>query len=131
MFKDKRVIGVVVGVLFIALMVLIAIGTWDSTTAVTDEGAVMLSQTVQGFFGFLGEDSGIPSSLTLVRVDEYQRILMASSGASGENVIQAGCFSVASDIMSLSVWDINGDEYNDVMVGTLILYGSPEGLKVW
>ena len=91
----------------------------------------ILSRTAIGFFGYPGEETGVPTTLVLVRVDDYHRILMASSGAEGETVTQAARFSLADGAMSLSVRDIDGDEYMDVVCGGLVLYGSDGGLSVW
>ena len=91
----------------------------------------VLSRTAIGFFGYAGEETGVPTTLVLVRVDDYHRVLMASSGAEGETVTQAARFSLADGAMSLSVRDIDGDEYMDVVCGNLVLYGSDGGLAVW
>ena len=91
----------------------------------------ILSRTAIGFFGYPGEETGVPTTLVLIRVDDYHRVLMASSGAEGETVTQAARFSLADGAMSLSVRDIDGDEYMDVVVGGLVLYGSDGGLSVW
>jgi len=95
------------------------------------ETQVVTSRTAIGFFGYPGEETGVPTTLVLVRVDDYHRVLMASSGAEGETVTQAARFSLADGAMSLSVRDIDGDEYMDVVCGGLVLYGSAGGLKVW
>ena len=92
---------------------------------------VVLSRTAIGFFGYAGEETGVPTTLVLIRVDDYHRVLMASSGAEGETVTQAARFSLADGAMSLSVREINDDEYMDVVCGNLVLYGSDGGLVVW
>ena len=119
--------------LLLLLIVSLALSWLFNGTAGSNEppAPMLLSQSIQGFFGYAGEETGIPTTLVLVSSGENFRILMASSGAEGENVVQAGRFSLSDGVMSLSAWDINGDEYMDVKVGTLILYGSPEGLKAW
>jgi len=91
----------------------------------------VVSRTAIGFFGYPGEETGVPTTLVLIRVDDYHRVLMASSGAEGETVTQAARFSLADGAMSLSVRDIDGDEYMDVVCGNLVLYGSAGGLRVW
>ena len=91
----------------------------------------VVSRTAIGFFGYAGEETGVPTTLVLIRVDDYHRVLMASSGAEGETVTQAARFSLADGAMGLSVREINDDEYMDVVVGNLVLYGSEGGLSVW
>ena len=124
-----KLIGVCVGLALIAAIYTLAYFTRD-TTPPTDTPQV-LSRTAIGFFGYHGEETGVPTTLVLIRVDDYHRVLMASSGAEGETVTQAARFSLADGAMSLSVRDIDGDEYMDVVCGNLVLYGSAGGLKVW
>ena len=102
-----------------------------ATRAAEPVEPAILSRTAIGFFGYPGEETGVPTTLVLIRVDDYHRVLMASSGAEGETVTQAARFSLADGAMSLSVREINDDEYMDVVVGNLVLYGSDGGLRVW
>ena len=102
-----------------------------ATRAAEPVEPAILSRTAIGFFGYPGEETGVPTTLVLIRVDDYHRVLMASSGAEGETVTQAARFSLADGVMSLSVREINDDEYMDVVVGNLVLYGSDGGLSVW
>ena len=119
---------VVAAVGVLAIMYFLSAGAMKAAPAVE---AVVLSRTAIGFFGYPGEETGVPTTLVLIRVDDYHRVLMASSGAEGETVTQAARFSLADGAMSLSVRDIDGDEYMDVVCGGLVLYGSAGGLKVW
>ena len=124
-----RIIAIVVGLALLAAMYFLSAGAMKATPP-TDTPRVV-SLTVVGFFGFAGEETGVPTALFLRRVDDYRRILVASSGAEGEIVTQAARFSLADGAMSLSVREINDDEYMDVVCGNLVLYGSEGGLVVW
>ena len=127
--KQTRIVVIVAGLILLTFLYFLANNIAQTTTPPAEP--VILSQTVIGFFGYAGEETGVPTTLVLVRVDDYRRILMASSGAEGELVTQAGRFSLANGAMSLSVREINGDEFMDVICGGLILYGGPGGLSVW
>jgi len=128
--KKGKMPLIAAGIVFLFGAIFLGVMTWPSTTPPTDTPQV-LSRTAIGFFGYHGEETGVPTTLVLIRVDDYHRVLMASSGAEGETVTQAARFSLADGAMSLSVRDIDGDEYMDVVCGGLVLYGSDGGLKVW
>ena len=119
---------VVAGIAILTFLYFLSVGQMKAAPPVEPQ---VLSRTAIGFFGYPGEETGVPTTLVLIRVDDYHRVLMASSGAEGETVTQAARFSLADGAMSLSVRDIDGDEYMDVVVGGLVLYGSDGGLSVW
>ena len=125
---NKKIGLVIMGVGLLLLMYFLADGAIQAAPPIEPQ---VVSRTAIGFFGYPGEETGVPTTLVLIRVDDYHRVLMASSGAEGETVTQAARFSLADGAMSLSVRDIDGDEYMDVVVGNLVLYGSDGGLKVW
>ena len=127
--KQIRNILIVAGAVMVAALLFLINNIQPPTPPA--EPQVVSSRTAIGFFGYAGEETGVPSTLVLIRVDDYHRVLMASSGAEGETVTQAARFSLADGAMSLSVRDIDGDEYMDVVCGNLVLYGSAGGLKVW
>ena len=127
---DVRTKIVVVAVGLIVLAGIYFLSAPQQALPPTDTPQV-LSRTAIGFFGYPGEETGVPTTLVLIRVDDYHHVLMASSGAEGETVTQAARFSLADGAMSLSVRDIDGDEYMDVVCGNLVLYGSDGGLSVW
>jgi len=123
-----KIIVIGIGILFLTGMYFL---TRMQQAAPPTDTPQVVSRTAIGFFGYPGEETGVPTTLVLIRVDDYHRVLMASSGAEGETVTQAARFSLADGAMSLSVRDIDGDEYMDVVCGGLVLYGSAGGLVVW
>ena len=127
---DVRTKIVVVAIGLIVLAGIYFLSAPQQAPPPTDTPQV-ISRTAIGFFGYAGEETGVPTTLVLIRVDDYHRVLMASSGAEGETVTQAARFSLADGAMSLSVREINDDEYMDVVCGNLVLYGSDGGLVVW
>ena len=123
-----RIIAIVVVLAVLTALYTLAYFTREPTPPAEPQ---VISRTAIGFFGYAGEETGVPTTLVLIRVDDYHRVLMASSGAEGETVTQAARFSLADGAMSLSVRDIDGDEYMDVVCGNLVLYGSDGGLSAW
>ena len=129
--KGKTQVRIILGVAGAILVAVLLFLVSNIQPTAPPAEPVVLSRTAIGFFGYPGEETGVPTTLVLIRVDDYHRVLMASSGAEGETVTQAARFSLADGAMSLSVREINDDEYMDVVVGNLVLYGSDGGLSVW
>ena len=129
--KGKTQVRIILGVAGAILVAVLLFLVSNIQPTAPPAKPVVLSRTAIGFFGYAGEETGVPTTLVLIRVDDYHRVLMASSGAEGETVTQAARFSLADGAMSLSVRDIDGDEYMDVVCGNLVLYGSDGGLRVW
>jgi len=113
----------------VAVLVLVA-ACWGASEAfLKQEEVVEPKMEVSGFFGYPGEETDTPTTLVLIRRNEY-RILMASSGEYGEIVRQAARFS-ATGTAGLEVIDANGDDFQDLVCDGLVFYGSPSGLVVW
>jgi len=129
--KGKTQVRIILGVAGAILVAVLLFLVSNIQPAAPPAEPQVVSRTAIGFFGYPGEETGVPTTLVLIRVDDYHRVLMASSGAEGETVTQAARFSLADGAMSLSVRDIDGDEYMDVVCGNLVLYGSDGGLRVW
>ena len=129
--KGKTQVRIILGVAGAILVAVLLFLVSNIQPAAPPAEPQVVSRTAIGFFGYSGEETGVPTTLVLIRVDDYHRVLMASSGAEGETVTQAARFSLADGAMSLSVREINDDEYMDVVVGNLVLYGSEGGLSVW
>jgi len=126
--KDRtKIIMIVSGVILILALFWLDVSKKMSTSQQAPTAPDTLS--VEGLFGYKGEEEGVPTTLVLIRIDQYHRILIASSGTEGAIVTQVARFSATAT--SLQVTDLNGDQYEDVITCGLILYGAPGGLVLW